>query len=163
MRESKMQSPESQDQTTVRRPHRVFRLSLSPSEQPLSVIEETCEIVGESLVSIEITEVGRFYLFCTPSDQLALGAGFTYAEGMIDDRADIHMLTCCQDDPSAVRMQIADPDRAKNTDRNLTILSSCGMCGFLRNDRISIYTHPHRIVDLDRGERACTAGSAGHP
>ena len=82
----------------------------------------------ERAITITIDGVGSYTLMATPCDTMALAVGFALSEGLISSTRDINPLRCCDDDPSAIRMQLARvPDGL--TERNLIIASSCGMCG----------------------------------
>ena len=86
-------------------------------------------VVAEDVLVIDIKDVGRYTLMCTPVDTIALTVGFAFAEGIISSLSDITVLHHCDDDPGVIRMQLADPTRAQGSPRNLIVTSSCGMCG----------------------------------
>lgn len=91
--------------------------------------QESDYVVVEDVLVIDIKDVGRYTLMCTPVDTMALAVGFTFAEGMISSLGDINLLHHCDDDPGVIRMQLADASRVQAAERNLIVTSSCGMCG----------------------------------
>ncbi|MBI2844746.1 MAG: formate dehydrogenase accessory sulfurtransferase FdhD [Armatimonadetes bacterium] len=91
-------------------------------------VQELCRLVLEQPVTIAIDGVGSYTIMCTPCDTMALAVGFAFTEGIISGTRDIDLLRRCEDDPSAVRMQLrAVPESLPA--RNLIVASSCGMCG----------------------------------
>jgi FdhD protein len=87
-------------------------------------------VVREAPVTIDVQGVERYTLLCTPDDNLALATGFLLSEGVIDSLDDIASLEACKDDPDTVRVRLKDHvPRIDNADRNLLIVSSCGLCG----------------------------------
>ena len=89
---------------------------------------EQRDVIVESHLTIDIKEVGAYTVMCTPTDELALAAGFALAEGIIENRDDIAMIAHCPDDPQVIRMQLARAPKVA-AKRNLTSVSSCGICG----------------------------------
>ncbi|MCL5103477.1 MAG: formate dehydrogenase accessory sulfurtransferase FdhD [Armatimonadetes bacterium] len=85
-------------------------------------------VVIERAVTITIDGVGSYTLMATPCDTMALAVGFALSEGIISSTRDINLLRCCDDDPSAIRMQLARVPEGL-TERNMIVASSCGMCG----------------------------------
>ncbi len=94
-----------------------------------SAARESEYVVVEDVLVIDINDVGRYSLLCTPGDSIALAVGFAFAEGIISSLADINILQHCDDEPGVIRMQLADGVRADGAQRNLIVTSSCGMCG----------------------------------
>lgn len=86
-------------------------------------------VVCEAPLTIDIKDVGTYTLMCTPCDELALAVGFAFTEGLITSRRDINVMMKCPDDPHVIRMQLAHAKNAGNRQRNLLIVSSCGICG----------------------------------
>ena len=119
-------SDESIDRTVVRAV-RPLRISTGPNEHAPEV--DPGNVIGEAPLTIDIRDVGAYTIMCTPADTLALAVGFLFTESIIDGVADIDVLGHCEDDPGVVRVQLADPSRARKADRNLLVVSSCGLCG----------------------------------
>jgi FdhD protein len=93
---------------------------------------ETCHLVVEELLALDIAGVGCYTLMCTPCDTVALAVGFAFTEGIITGLRDIGTLYHCEDDPGLIRIQLVDPPQEAVTQRNLVVASSCGMCGTRR-------------------------------
>jgi FdhD protein len=96
-------------------------------------VEETCRLVVEEPLTIDIEGVGCYTLMCTPGDSMALAVGFAFTEGAIAGLSDIATLNHCEDDPRVVRLRLAHVPVGETAPRNLTVASSCGMCGSLRS------------------------------
>jgi FdhD protein len=97
------------------------------AEQPVK--ENVC-VVEEAAVTIDVEGVETYTLLCTPTDRLAMVAGFLLTEGVIEGMADIKVLKECDDDPNTVRVRLIDKvPRIADAGRNLLIVSSCGACG----------------------------------
>ena len=88
---------------------------------------EHTQVVVEQAVTIRVDDVGDFTVMCTPRELKALAVGFAFSEGMITCANDIHLLAACEEDPTAIRLKIRNPEGASG--RNLVVASSCGMCG----------------------------------
>lgn len=86
-------------------------------------------LVVESLLNLDIRDVGSYGILCSPNERRELAVGFAFSEGMIESRNDIRFLRECEDDPGTIRMGIARPERVSEGQRNLLVVSSCGMCG----------------------------------
>jgi len=70
------------------------------------------------------------YGFCSADPEvLALTAGFLFTEGLINGLGDIAKMEVCASDGSIVRVELADPAKASPKRRNVTIGSSCSVCG----------------------------------
>ncbi len=116
---------------------------------------ESCALIDESPLFVEVAGVGRHVLMWTPtesgaaaagyvadegwlgdgepSDALSLAAGFAFSEGLFDRIADVESIARCPQAPDVVRIELAPPARARAIARaagNLrTVRSSCGSCG----------------------------------
>ena len=119
-----------------------------PGEPPLK--EET-RVVEEDMISIDVEDVGWYSLMWTPTDSaqevlgftpdqgvmaatddpevLALAAGFLFTEGLIQGTDDIARMEICGTDPSIVRVKLLNPDRVNPRRKDVTMGSSCGVCG----------------------------------
>lgn len=94
-----------------------------------SETEDVC-VVQEFPLAIDVEGIGTFTLLCTPVDKRALAVGFLCGEGIIENMGDIKTLEECEDDPSTIRVRLADNvPRNQDSSRNLMIVSSCGACG----------------------------------
>jgi FdhD protein len=111
--------------------HEVQARRLSTDGTPPRV--ETCRLVVEEPLTIDIEGVGSYTLMCTPGDSMALAVGFAFTEGVIAGLSDIATLYRCEDDPRIVRLRLAHPPAGETAQRNLPVASSCGMCGSLRS------------------------------
>ena len=101
------------------------RLSLSgvpPSEGTESV-------AVEGVLSIDVKDAGVYTLMCTPADVRAFATGFLFSEGLIDSIDEVNVLAFCEEEPGVVRVELANPERAREGARTLIVTSSCGMCG----------------------------------
>lgn len=114
-------------------------------------IEELCQVVEESALTIDIEDVGKYTLMWTPTEHvsgpvgftdaegvlgdsdnpeaLALAAGFAFTEGIIRGLDDIRTMAVCPDEPEVVRMQLVNPHAEDIRRRDVVITSSCGICG----------------------------------
>ena len=114
-------------------------------------VKEECLVVEEDLLTIDVQDIGWYTLMWTPADSaqevvgftrahgvlaatddpevLALTAGFLFTEGLIHDLGDITKMEVCASDGSIVRVELADPVTANPKRRNVTIGSSCSVCG----------------------------------
>ena len=90
---------------------------------------EKRQVIREDPLTIEIKDIGTYTLMCTPSDKLAMAVGFAFTEGLISSVDDINVLMKCPDDPQVIRMQLAEGKNQSEQQRNLLIVSSCGICG----------------------------------
>lgn len=111
---------------------RAHRISTAePGRGPSPAEEEVC-VVEETAVSIDVEGVETYTVLCTPTDRLAMAAGFLFTEGVIETRDDVKTLKECDDDPHTIRVRLADSAsgrRLGDSSRNLLIVSSCGACG----------------------------------
>ncbi|MDP6107378.1 MAG: formate dehydrogenase accessory sulfurtransferase FdhD [Candidatus Brocadiia bacterium] len=101
------------------------RLSTTDATGPL--LEEASQVAVEAPVTIEVHGAGAYTLLCSPTDVRALAVGFLLGEGMIERLDDIFLLEECQETPGLVRVRVKDIAGAR--ERNLLIVSSCGLCG----------------------------------
>lgn len=114
-------------------------------------VEEMCQVVEESALTIDIEGIGKYTLMWTPTEHtagpvgftdaegvlgesenpeaLALAAGFAFTEGIIRGLDDIHTMAVCPDEPEVVRMQLVNPNADGIRRRDVVITSSCGICG----------------------------------
>lgn len=95
--------------------------------------------VAEDAVTIAVEGGADFRLMCTPHDLLALGVGFAFCEGIIAGMEELLSAVHCEDDPRVVRLHVRHPERAGLSERNLPVVSSCGMCG--------ARAEPHELLD----------------
>ncbi len=116
-----------------------------------SLVAEQCLVVGEDALSIDVEGVGSYTLMWTPTEPgdgafgysredgllaeadnpeaLALAAGFCFTEGLISGLDDIRSIAACPDAPGVITVQLVDPQLVKPRRRNVTVNSSCGICG----------------------------------
>jgi FdhD protein len=114
-------------------------------------VKEECLVVEEAMLTIDVQDVGWYTLMWTQTDSarevvgftkaegvlaltddpevLALAAGFLFTEGLIHDLGDIASMEVCSSDPSIVRVKLVAPDTVNPNRRNVTIGSSCSVCG----------------------------------
>ena len=85
-------------------------------------------LVGEAPLTIEIRGGSAYTLMRTPGEDRELAVGFLFSEGLIAGMAELLTLEECARDANVVRVALAAaaglPPR-----RNLTVSSSCGLCG----------------------------------
>jgi len=86
-----------------------------------------CDVVVEDVLTIMVEGGGSITVMCTPTDLVALTAGFLFAEGIIDGADDIVRLRQ-QEAPNVVAVRVDRPAQMAGA-RNLIVTSSCGMCG----------------------------------
>ncbi|NMM26910.1 MAG: formate dehydrogenase accessory sulfurtransferase FdhD [Glaciimonas sp.] len=123
-----------------------FRLSASTSPAA-----ETCWVVSEDALTVDIEGVGSYMLMWTATEDamqavgfiapdgvlgshgvpevLALAAGFAFTEGIIAGLDDIRSMAICPDRTDIVRVQLKHPGRVRVARRNIVVTSSCGVCG----------------------------------
>ena len=128
---------------------RVPAYFLPGSGQP--PVREACQVVEEAMLSIDVEGVGWYTLMWTPTaslhevlgfsrdhgvlaatddpEVLSLTAGFLFTEGLIRSLKDVRRMEVCSNDSGIVRVQIAEPDSLNPRRRNVTMGSSCGVCG----------------------------------
>ncbi len=104
------------------------RISTSDTARPAEA-ENVC-VAHEAPVMLDVEGVETYTLLCTPTDMLALAAGFLVGEGLVERPPDIKSLKVCDDDPGIIRIRLAGKvPRIADSGRNLLIVSSCGQCG----------------------------------
>lgn len=133
-------------------PHGVRRVPayfLPGAGQP--PVREDCQVVEEAMLTIDVEGIGWFTLMWTPTaslhevlgfssshgvlaatddpEVLSLTAGFLFTEGLIRGLDDLRRMEVCSSDSGIVRAQLADPGRLNPRRRNVTMSSSCGVCG----------------------------------
>ena len=114
-------------------------------------VREECLVVEEDMLTIDVQDIGWYTLMWTPTDSaqevlgftpaqgvlaatddpevLALAAGFLFTEGLIHDLGDIAIMEVRSSDASVVRVELVDPAKANPKRRNVTMGSSCSVCG----------------------------------
>ncbi len=93
-------------------------------------IAEQVDVIIESPLLIDVEGIEHYTVLCTPTDKLAMAAGFLYSEGVIDSLGDVADIYECKDDIGTVRIRLTiDRPRIMDPGRNLVIVSSCGACG----------------------------------
>ena len=107
---------------------------ISTTEPPASSREESVGVIAEAPLLIDVENVGKYTVLCTPVDRRYLAVGFLFSEGIIASMDEVALLRECEDDSDVVRVKLADKVTDKNVRptemrRNLVILSSCGACG----------------------------------
>ncbi|MDP6438034.1 MAG: formate dehydrogenase accessory sulfurtransferase FdhD [Candidatus Brocadiia bacterium] len=100
---------------------------LSTADPSGTLLEEAGQVAVEAPVTIEVQGAGAYTLLCSPTNVRALAVGFLLGEGMIEGLDDIFLLEECEETPGLVRVKVKNVAGAK--DRNLLIVSSCGLCG----------------------------------
>lgn len=135
-----------------------------------SLVAEQCLVVGEDALNIDVEGIGTYTLMWTPTEPrdeasgysredgvlaeadnpeaLALAAGFCFTEGLISGLEDIRSIAACPDTPGVIRMQLVDPLLVNPRRRNVTINSSCGICGgreAIDNGLLNLSTVPDRL------------------
>ena len=138
--------PEPADQHGVR----VVPAYFIPAAGEPPVREET-QVVEEDMISIDVEDVGWYTLMWTPTasarevlgftrdhgvmaatddpEVLALAAGFLFTEGLIGGLTDVKKMEMCENDPSIVQVELVDPTAVDPRRKNVTMGSSCGVCG----------------------------------
>ncbi len=107
---------------------KAFRIATDTPEQ--QHVEEACDVATEAPLTIDVEDFGTYTVLCTPDDKRAMAVGFMFSEGIIDRLEDIGLLNECMDDPQVIRVKLGPnaPDQ-EGKQRNLLIVSSCGVCG----------------------------------
>ena len=115
------------------------------------LVPEQCWVVEESVLNIDVDQLGGYSLMWTPthdtpapygytaedgllgSDQLpeslAITAGFLLSEGIIGSLNDLRCMSVCADTPDVVQVQLGDAAKPKPRRKDVVINSSCGICG----------------------------------
>jgi len=90
-------------------------------------VRDRCDVLVEDVLTIMVEGGGSITIMCTPTDTVALAAGFLFAEGIIGGAEDIVRLTT-KEGPNVVAVRVEGPARTAAS-RNLIVTSSCGLCG----------------------------------
>ena len=112
---------------------------------------ESCQVVEEDALTVEVVDVGSYLLMWTPTSEpgqshgytgedgllgdeaqpeaLALALGFALSEGLINTLEDVRSAAFCEDDPGVIRVQLRHPEAVQAQRKNQVINSSCGLCG----------------------------------
>ena len=109
--------------------HEVTPMRIATTASGAGPVADPGHVPVEAPLTIDVRDVGAYTILCSPTDTIALAMGFLFTEGIIDSPADIGVLGRCEEDAGVVRVQLIDPSRARNTGRNLLVVSSCGLCG----------------------------------
>jgi len=104
-------------------------IKLSDSGTGPPVGRETCHVIVEAPLVIDVANVGTFTVMALPQNRRFLAVGFLLAEGIIDKVSDMALLNECPDDPNVIRIQLTNPGGKRTPNRNLVVTSSCGLCG----------------------------------
>jgi FdhD protein len=103
---------------------------LATGEPPGLQADESVTVARESALTVDVERVESYTLLCTPTDLDALALGFLLSEGVVDGLDDVASLAPCADDPMTIRVRLKrGVPRIADPDRNLLIVSSCGLCG----------------------------------
>lgn len=90
------------------------------------------QVVIERVITIQVDgqvdRIGNYAVLCTPSDIKALVVGFLFAEGIIEDFADIIAISDYHSDSKVIAVKVEAPAQIASK-RNLLVTSSCGLCG----------------------------------
>lgn len=140
---------------------------------------ETCEVVSEDALTIDVKGIGTYTLMMTPTEPfdravgytrvdgvlaenedpeaIALAVGFAFSEGIIATLSEIVTMSVCPDTPGVVRMEIADPQKVVARRSNVLLTSSCGICGsrdIVENNALGLSAVPDNLrMDSDGFER----------
>jgi FdhD protein len=87
----------------------------------------TRTVVHEFPLVINVNSSADYILMRTPGNDRELVVGFLLTEGLINSVDDIQMLGECADVPHRVAVRVTTPQAEAL--RNLTVNSSCGLCG----------------------------------
>ncbi len=118
----------SDQQPDVLKHVRAERISTGGTNHPPQ--QESVCVIKEAPVTIDVEGVETYTILCTPIDRLAMAVGFLYTEGVVKSMDDIKVLKECDDDLNTIRVRLtSDRPRIDDADRNLLIVSSCGLCG----------------------------------
>lgn len=86
------------------------------------------QVVIEQVITIQVDGIGNYAVLCIPFDVKALVAGFLFAEGIIEDFADIITISDYNSVSKTIAVKIESPMQITPR-RNLLVTSSCGLCG----------------------------------
>ncbi len=85
-------------------------------------------VIEEQPLTVDVLGTGQFTIMRTPGFEEELITGFLFAEGLIDCIEQVRLLEECSSSPNYYRVRLA-PEPQRPTRRNLTVTSSCGLCG----------------------------------
>ena len=130
----------------------------------------SCAIVVEDTLTIDIEGIGSYTLLWTPTDSvneglaytredgvlggqddseiLSLVLGFMFSEGLIISLSEVMSIVICPDSYDLVEVQLEVIGDLLPQRRNVTITSSCGMCGardIIKNNPLKLRSVPHSI------------------
>lgn len=107
---------------------RAIKISTADASDPPRP-EKVC-VIQEVALTIDVEQVENYTLMCTPGAHRELTAGFLVSEGIVDHLREIRELRECSDEANVVRVRLHEArPRIDDAERNLLIVSSCGMCG----------------------------------
>lgn len=114
--------------------------------------QESCWVVQEQALRLEVAQVGDYTLMCTPTGSteasgftpdegvlgdastpgaLALAAGFLLTEGFIRTLADVASMAICPQSLALVQVHLVAAQQVRTDRRSGVVASSCGVCGNL--------------------------------
>jgi len=115
------------------------------------LVDELCWVIEESVLNIEVENVGSYSLMWTPTHEncppyaytvedgllgsddfpepMAIAVGFLLSEGIIRSLQDLDSLSACKDTPDVVQVRLADGVEQQPRRKDVIINSSCGICG----------------------------------
>ena len=94
---------------------------------PKRAVEERL-LIEERPLTIDVVGTGQFTIMRTPGLEEELIAGFLFSEGLIDRVEQLLLVEECPSSPDLYRVRITSEQQQKSQ-RNLTVSSSCGLCG----------------------------------
>jgi len=121
----KFQKKSSSPETHSLRTFDVIRFETSSDEK----IHEQVQVAVEDSITIDVRDVGAYTIMCSKTDTVPLAAGFILSEGIIGSMEDIEDISECMDAVGVVNVKLRDPASVSTRGRNLTVSSSCGLCG----------------------------------
>ncbi len=121
------------------------------SGRDAELIKQTCWVIEEAALTLDVEEIGTYTLMWTPTDAtlppvgytaedgvladvdtpeaLALAAGFLLTEGIIESLDDLRSMAVCQENPGIVQVKLFNPEKVTTRRRDVVMTSSCGICG----------------------------------
>lgn len=105
------------------------------------------QLVKEEPLSIRIEGKPYSVVMRTPGDEMAHGAGFCLAEGIVDTIDEIETLACCDDtNPNVITVTLEKSRKGKIADllerRSFISQTSCGICGKELVEELFQLIHP---------------------
>jgi len=85
-------------------------------------------VIEEQPLTIDVVGAGQFTIMRTPGYEEELITGFLFSEGLIDRVEQLLLVEECPSSPNQYRVRITSEQQNKSR-RNLTVNSSCGLCG----------------------------------